>query len=97
MAKKKVIDWRVYCYRGPGISPGAGRFLNQNEPVRQAMNREKESEPRMDAEFFSKYLQSPRIEPDIYIPALYLKKSVIYFHLGSTFERMLFILFANLI
>ena len=60
-------------------------------------NLEKEWEPRMDAEFFSKYLQSPRIEPDIYIPALYLKKSVIYFHLGSTFERMLFILFANLI
>jgi hypothetical protein len=31
MAKKKVIDWRVYCNRGPGIAPDAGRFF---EPER---------------------------------------------------------------
>jgi hypothetical protein len=97
MAKKKVIDSRVYCNRGPDIAPDAERFLNQNEPVHRAMNRETKSKPRMDADFFSKYLQSPRIEPDIYIPAPYLKKSVIYYNLGSTLERMLFILIAKLI
>jgi hypothetical protein len=74
MAKKKVIDWRVYCNRGPCIALVRGGFLNQSEPVRRAMNRETKSKPRMHADFFSKYLQSPRIEPDLYIPAPYLKK-----------------------